>query len=90
MPTHPTSAIFAGTFPPEFPMPEPHPGTQKPQSVMPPVPVIYETSELENMSLRVYAAIHLRVPDSGVTWLDDMIRRSRRLDTQPALARRRR
>jgi hypothetical protein len=28
------------------------------------------------MSLRQYAAIHLRVPDSGNDWLDDMIRKS--------------
>jgi hypothetical protein len=28
------------------------------------------------MSLRQYAAIHLRVPDSGTPWLDDMIRSS--------------
>lgn len=30
------------------------------------------------MSLRVYAAIELRVPDSGVDWLDAMIRRAER------------
>jgi hypothetical protein len=28
------------------------------------------------MTLREYAAIHLRVPDSGTRWLDDMIRSS--------------
>ena len=32
------------------------------------------------MSLRQYAAIKLKVPDSGEEWLDDMIRESRRLD----------
>jgi hypothetical protein len=32
------------------------------------------------MSLRVYSAIHLRVPDSGIDWLDRMIERSRELD----------
>lgn len=32
------------------------------------------------MSLREYAAIHLRVPDSGNGWLDKMIKRSRELD----------
>ena len=32
------------------------------------------------MSLQAYAAIHLRVPDSGIDWLDRMIRRSRELD----------
>ncbi|WP_368655437.1 hypothetical protein ABRY94_11940 [Castellaniella ginsengisoli] len=30
------------------------------------------------MSLRQYAAIKLRVPDSGIDWLDDMIRQSLR------------
>ena len=30
------------------------------------------------MSLRQYAAIHLRVPDSGVEWLDEMIRKAKR------------
>lgn len=28
------------------------------------------------MTLRQYAAIHLKVPDSGSDWLDDMIRKS--------------
>lgn len=32
----------------------------------------------EGMSLRQYAAIKLRVPDSGTDWLDDMIRTSLR------------
>ena len=30
------------------------------------------------MSLRVYAAIKLRVPDSGAPWLDEMIQKSNR------------
>jgi hypothetical protein len=30
------------------------------------------------MTLRQYAAIRLRVPDSGTDWLDDMIRKSNR------------
>ncbi|WP_257819814.1 hypothetical protein [Burkholderia glumae] len=30
------------------------------------------------MSLRAYAAINLRVPNSGIDWLDDMIRASMR------------
>ena len=30
----------------------------------------------EGMTLRQYAAIHLKVPDSGTDWLDDMIRQS--------------
>jgi hypothetical protein len=68
------------SIPPEFPMPERHPGLPKPESTYPPVPVVFETTELEQMSLRTYAAIHLRVPDSGIEWLDRMIQQSRRLD----------
>jgi len=34
------------------------------------------------MTLREYAAIKLRVPNSGVGWLDDMIRESQR-DAKP-------
>jgi len=32
------------------------------------------------MSLRAYAAIKLKVPDSGINWLDEMIIKSRRDD----------
>lgn len=32
----------------------------------------------DGMSLRAYAAIKLRVPDSGLDWLDDMIRQLQR------------
>jgi hypothetical protein len=32
------------------------------------------------MTLRQYAAIKLKVPDSGTDWLDDMIRKSQRDD----------
>jgi hypothetical protein len=80
------SGSFVAAFPPEFPFP-PHPGFEKPEPPHPPSPVIYETTELENMSLRVYAAVHLRVPDSGIDWLDEMIRRSRELDGNPNPAR---
>jgi hypothetical protein len=34
----------------------------------------------DGMSLRQYAAIKLRVPESGTDWLDDMIRKSLRTD----------
>lgn len=44
-----------------------------------PVPTLNFNS---GMSLRVYAAIQLRVPDSGLPWIDDMIRESNR--TSPA------
>jgi hypothetical protein len=70
-------------FPPGCPVPEPSPRTPKPESQSPPIPVVYEEAELENMSLRAYAAIHLRVPDSGIEWLDEMIRQSRDLDRRP-------
>ena len=34
----------------------------------------------EGMTLRQYAAIHLKVPNSGTEWLDDMIRKAQRDD----------
>lgn len=34
-------------------------------------------AELRGMTLRQYAAIHLRVPDSGLPWLDEMISASK-------------
>ena len=74
------SVWFSASLPPEYPFPDPHPGVQKPAAVAPPIPVVYETNELEKMPLRVYAAVHLRVPDSGIDWLDKMIERSRELD----------
>jgi hypothetical protein len=36
--------------------------------------------DVKGMTLRQYAAIKLRVPDSGTDWLDDMIREGRRMD----------
>jgi hypothetical protein len=48
----------------------PHPELQDPS-------VSYVAS---GMSLRAYAAIQLRQPDSGIDWLDDMIRSARRDD----------
>ncbi|HLH43797.1 MAG TPA: hypothetical protein VKV74_12460 [Bryobacteraceae bacterium] len=76
------SVWFAASLPPESPLPERDPGAVKQESISPPVPVIFESSELEKMSLRVYSAIHLRVPDSGLDWLDRMIERSRQLDAR--------
>ena len=35
-----------------------------------------QVASYEGMTLRQYAAIHLKVPDSGTDWLDDMIRQS--------------
>ena len=44
-----------------------------------PIPGSYGTTyEHNGMSLRTYAAIKLCVPDSGIDWLDDMIRQSQR------------
>lgn len=65
-------------FPPEVPFPERiSPQAEQPS---PPVPMIYEEERIEGMTLRAYAAIQLRVPDSGIKWLDKMIQRSRELD----------
>jgi len=36
--------------------------------------------DLQGMTLRQYAAIKLKVPDSGTDWLDDMIRKSNEID----------
>lgn len=46
----------------------------------PTTPSNYENMEPfgEGMTLRQYAAIKLRVPDSGDEWLDEMIRKSLR------------
>ena len=75
-------ASLIASLPPEFPFPEPSPGSKKPESTAAPIPVVYESTDLDKMFLQVYAAIHLRVPDSGIDWLDKMIRRSRELDVR--------
>lgn len=62
--------------PPEVPGPG-HPSLSQLQ--LPPVPIVYEKEE-PALTLRAYAAIQLRVPESGIGWLDEMIRRSRELD----------
>jgi hypothetical protein len=59
-----------------LPIPEPKPGFA---STIP-VPVVYEDGRAEQISLRAWAAIQLRVPDSGIAWLDRMIEKSRALD----------
>ena len=69
-------------FPPEMPMPE-HPGTPPQQVTLPPTPMIFEPENSKEVPLRVYAAIFLRVPQSGIDWLDAMIVRSRELDHPP-------
>jgi len=43
-----------------------------------PVPNDANVNDQAGMSLRTYAAIKLRVPDSGTDWLDTMIRQARR------------
>jgi hypothetical protein len=42
----------------------------------------YERGDMYSlgMTLRQYAAIKLKVPDSGTDWLDDMIRKSNEID----------
>jgi hypothetical protein len=45
-----------------------------------PVPDIDGSKVCEGMTLRQYAAIKLKVPDSGTDWLDDMIRKSNEFD----------
>jgi hypothetical protein len=42
----------------------------------------YERGDMYSlgMTLRQYAAIKLKVPDSGTDWLDDMIRKSNEFD----------
>ena len=34
------------------------------------------------MTLRQYAAIHLKVPNSGTDWLDDMIKQANKIDAE--------
>ncbi|HXR74326.1 MAG TPA: hypothetical protein VN737_00045 [Bryobacteraceae bacterium] len=48
----------------------------------PAIPIVYEDSATDEKSLRIHAAIQLRVPNSGIPWLDRMIRESRRLDAK--------
>ena len=69
------------SFPREVPFPGPDPA--RPESTHAQgftIPVVYDDSETEQMSLRAYSAIQLRVPESGIEWLDRMIERSRELD----------
>lgn len=62
--------------PPEVPFPEPE---RIPALADISVPLV-EAPSAETIPFRAYAAIQLRVADSGIEWLDDMIRRSRELD----------
>lgn len=36
----------------------------------------------EGMTLRQYAAIHLKVPNSGTDWLDEMIEEANKIDRE--------
>ena len=38
----------------------------------------YDSEDQNGMTLRQYAAIKLRVPDSGLDWLDEMITKANR------------
>lgn len=63
--------------PPEIPLPEPErKAADQPETIVPFVDAPLDAP----ISFRAYAAVHLRVADSGIDWLDDMIRRSRELD----------
>ena len=70
-------------FPPEFP---PHRLPSEPTTHSMPIPVVYEETDLGGISLRAYAAIQLRVPESGIQWLDKMILKAREMDREQALA----
>lgn len=71
-------------IPPEVPFPYPSPEFLG-ISPAPPIPVVYESGDGsgDKLTLRAYAAIQLRVPDSGLEWLDQMIIKSRQLDRVP-------
>ena len=43
------SVWFGASLPPEYPFPKHDPGAPKDESVSPPIPVIYETTELEKI-----------------------------------------
>jgi hypothetical protein len=45
-----------------------------------PVPGLQHDEAFNGMTMRQYAAIKLKVPDSGTDWLDDMIRKSNEFD----------
>lgn len=36
----------------------------------------------QGMTLRQYAAIHLKVPNSGTDWLDEMIKQANKIDAE--------
>ena len=40
----------------------------------------------QGLTAQEYAAIQLRVPESGTEWLDAMIRKARRMDTETTIA----
>lgn len=39
-------------------------------------------SPQQGMTLRQYAAIHLKVPNSGTDWLDEMIEQANKIDRE--------
>ena len=47
-----------------------------------PVPDIDGSAVQEGMTLRQYAAIKLKVPNSGTDWLDEMIEEANKLDRE--------
>ena len=59
------------------PQPESEPNSK-------PYDVEFESKWSRNVTLRQRAAIALKIPDSGLDWLDDMIKQSRQLDLEAA------
>jgi hypothetical protein len=47
-----------------------------------PVPGMHRDEYNNGMTLRQYAAIHLKVPNSGTDWLDEMIEEANKLDRE--------
>ena len=41
---------------------------------------VYTNESFQGMTLRQYAAIHLKVPNSGTDWLDEMIEQANKID----------
>ena len=68
MSTDPKGGFYAA-----FPVTYDPNGVRTPSTTADGTPIIED-----GMSVRQYAAIHLRVPMSGTEWLDDMIREAQR------------
>ncbi len=47
-------------------------------------PQLQRSRTVNGMTLRQYAAIHLKVPNSGADWLDEMIEEANKIDREMA------